>query len=1380
MAAKIPRAITDMRVIGTIAPGTDTSPPTIPQGLTATAINKSRVDLAWTASTDDVAVAGYQIFRNGAALTTTVATSYSDTGCQPSTTYQYSVAAFDGSGNVSAGSSIASATTPSNRAPVWTSVPNQSLIIGNALTLTLGTYCSDADSDPLTFSIIAGTLPTGLTLAAGIISGTPTVAGQTPTVTVNATDGFANATTTIAFQTYSADITAPPVPTGLAASVISSSEIDLSWNASVDAAGSSNEFVSGTSSYRLYRNGSLRSTLSTLSYQDTGLVAATAYQYQIAAVDVAGNVSAQSAVISATTQSTTPASLDHPRSIAVLYGGDQSYGCNSSTGYQNWLTAPVGSAAYNFIQNVGAYDGAMLAGVFEGTSDWDSNHQRNRQNLTLALAKDASLTYQVKINHSRKTFAWYYHVMNEAVQTASGTGYDRRNAQLIAMNGWVFTGTGGSGSTVASPAGGGLVLSNYSTAWPSSIGSTPTGGSVVGAAYGSLSSGSPTGAQGVARMNGNYAAIKLMMPGYTGDPRFQFNAEMASKSCAGPLLDNCFYALDGAGNITNACLDGVNIANGSAPAYPTLNTPQEVLARGIYNFFDQIKTMVSTYGSAGSSVIPAGNMGQYCNKYEFGTACLTGGLANMMVMGFIEAAIGASYSPEWRIQPSAPTGNYALQLKDNLYLLQDFLVDHPQTPRRPVLAPILPPTSGTSTCQFPVLSGGVYVLQTVTSGSALEYQVWRYALCLALLCGADIGPSAHGYDYSTTRYYEELGDDSLTLINKPKGYLGQMTGTRPTAATIQGVWTQTYQGPDGTKYKVYWNPRGNGVQTIALGGTYKALLGTQSGVNNGASVTTLTLQDGDGRIMEGPISALRFLAAGHWQAAKMPLAAVFPRPDSETGAFTGTVYARNRLWYYDGTNDFNQEHQVDVQGGAHPHVYQLIQAPSWMSIGQSYGDPGYGVLSGKPTAAISKNSPQTVIIRVWGQDQSSIDITETIATSNSLADFLFLDSVNGNDSNNGSITAPFKTASKVMGTNLSSVTFSGARVFMKTGTYQWPLYPDATSPDGFHGYCAIDRTKVPVVYLTMPNSTVNIDASIAQIIDTGGGMTDLYFGGHSTSTFTITGSSATAGDTHTFEIYAANRCSWYLVKFVNPINRANGSNTNSSSIYTANAGGMKNYYSIWGCSETGRSGSAGNSMLMTSMFSVQNFCMKWCTISGTAGFGVFFKDSNINGTVLGNSIQLLPEASSNGTALLNGCQHGNATSNNVEFCFNFVRGGGIVLDFQASTVAGIQWSYRNTICSQNTNYPAGLWNFGSSGTGPYSSENDVIVSHSNVYGSPTPLGGQAMTKSGTEAQLAWTGSFPPTGCPVNTTTGTLVNVSGGTQYATLYSKTANSRGWEIG
>src|SRR5204863_222196 len=90
----------------------DTTPPTVPTGLTASAVSSSQINLSWTASSDNVGVSGYRVYRNGTQIATTGATSFANTGLSPSTTYSYTVAAYDAAGNLSAQSSPASATTP--------------------------------------------------------------------------------------------------------------------------------------------------------------------------------------------------------------------------------------------------------------------------------------------------------------------------------------------------------------------------------------------------------------------------------------------------------------------------------------------------------------------------------------------------------------------------------------------------------------------------------------------------------------------------------------------------------------------------------------------------------------------------------------------------------------------------------------------------------------------------------------------------------------------------------------------------------------------------------------------------------------------------------------------------------------------------------------------------------------------------------------------------------------------------------------------------------------------------------------------------------------------------------------------------------------------
>jgi fibronectin type 3 domain-containing protein len=119
-------------------PALDTSEPTAPTGLTATAVGSHRVDLSWTGSTDDVAVTGYTIYRDGSTIGATPDGStitFSDMTAASGATYSYTVDAFDAAGNHSDLSDPASATTAATAAPVVLIVEENhsySSIIGNA------------------------------------------------------------------------------------------------------------------------------------------------------------------------------------------------------------------------------------------------------------------------------------------------------------------------------------------------------------------------------------------------------------------------------------------------------------------------------------------------------------------------------------------------------------------------------------------------------------------------------------------------------------------------------------------------------------------------------------------------------------------------------------------------------------------------------------------------------------------------------------------------------------------------------------------------------------------------------------------------------------------------------------------------------------------------------------------------------------------------------------------------------------------------------------------------------------------------------------------------------------------------------------------------
>ncbi len=89
----------------------DTAAPSVPSGLSAAAISTTQISMNWNTSTDNVGVTGYTITRDGVTIGTSTTTSYTNTGLLASTTYVYTVSAFDAAGNVSGQSLPVSKTT---------------------------------------------------------------------------------------------------------------------------------------------------------------------------------------------------------------------------------------------------------------------------------------------------------------------------------------------------------------------------------------------------------------------------------------------------------------------------------------------------------------------------------------------------------------------------------------------------------------------------------------------------------------------------------------------------------------------------------------------------------------------------------------------------------------------------------------------------------------------------------------------------------------------------------------------------------------------------------------------------------------------------------------------------------------------------------------------------------------------------------------------------------------------------------------------------------------------------------------------------------------------------------------------------------------------
>jgi hypothetical protein len=122
-------------------------------------------------------------------------------------------------------------------------------------------------------------------------------------------------------------------------------------------------------------------------------------------------------------------------------------------------------------------------------------------------------------------------------------------------------------------------------------------------------------------------------------------------------------------------------------------------------------------------------------------------------------------------------------------------------------------------------------------GTPTDYQGFRYGLASCLM---DNGYFA--YNDTTTSSGKYTGVPQFDEYNVD---LGAATSSPSTSAYQNGVYRRDFE-----KGIVLVNPKGNGGRTVTLGGSFKKFSGTQDpGVNNGATVTSVTLKDRDGIIL---------------------------------------------------------------------------------------------------------------------------------------------------------------------------------------------------------------------------------------------------------------------------------------------------------------------------------------------------------------------------------------------------------------------------------------------------------------------------------------------------------------------------------------------------
>ncbi|CAL2081775.1 conserved protein of unknown function precursor containing a type A C-terminal secretion signal [Tenacibaculum sp. 190524A02b] len=140
----------------------DTSAPTTPSNLTISNITQNSMQLNWNASSDNIAVTGYDVYRNSVKVATSTSTNFSVTGLNASTNYNFYIKAKDAAGNSSSASTVKSATTLANNLSYCSSKGNNANFefIDN---IVLGGISNSTNSNGgyADFTSLTGTLPYG-------------------------------------------------------------------------------------------------------------------------------------------------------------------------------------------------------------------------------------------------------------------------------------------------------------------------------------------------------------------------------------------------------------------------------------------------------------------------------------------------------------------------------------------------------------------------------------------------------------------------------------------------------------------------------------------------------------------------------------------------------------------------------------------------------------------------------------------------------------------------------------------------------------------------------------------------------------------------------------------------------------------------------------------------------------------------------------------------------------------------------------------------------------------------------------------------------------------------------------------------------------------
>ena len=358
----------------------DVTLPGTPSRASAPSPTSAKPTLLWTTTTDSggSGVARYEVYRTppGGVATlagTTVVGSFTDAAVTQSGTYAYTVRAVDGAGNAGASSSSVNVTYD-NTAPTVPTALNGTTPTASPPVLTWAAS-TDALSGVDHYDVLrGGTKINSSPLTTLTYTDTSPIAAS-QTYAVRAVDAAGNMSVASSAKVIVYDPNPPSAPS-LSAPVATAVDPALSWTASTDPAGGSS-----LAGYRVYRDGTLIATTSSISYTDSdSAVVPGTYVYSVVAFDGAGNTtsSAQKTVIVDTSP---PAA---PGSVAAVSP-------TNAKPVISWAAASDGGGpSASGIVRYDVYRGAVLAGSSTSTSFTDAGATANSTISYTVVAVDAA------------------------------------------------------------------------------------------------------------------------------------------------------------------------------------------------------------------------------------------------------------------------------------------------------------------------------------------------------------------------------------------------------------------------------------------------------------------------------------------------------------------------------------------------------------------------------------------------------------------------------------------------------------------------------------------------------------------------------------------------------------------------------------------------------------------------------------------------------------------------------------------------------------------------------------------------------------------------------------------------------------------------------